>query len=192
MMLSFFKKSLSVDEAAKYIFNSIINWPAQHGESLSKNFEGTFNRSMEIVFDEIIYFLSFSIDYAIYIILGNNSIIRDTLRDAFAFLMREFAIEHKCKQMPEGEWGSGLVWLNSDLSTNVIGNPLANLSNRIKLYQEALKRTPSNENPIQSLSYLLAALCGTLDISFNMFASEVCLGEFEIIKTLNKDFNIKV
>jgi hypothetical protein len=72
MMLSFFKKSLSVDEAAKYIFESIINWPAQHAEALRKNFEETFNRRMDVVLDEMIYFLSFSVDYAIYTILENN------------------------------------------------------------------------------------------------------------------------
>jgi hypothetical protein len=58
-MFSLFKRSASTDDFASVMWEGARDWPAKHGAALREDFDGSFDRSIDEVLDEMVYFLAF-------------------------------------------------------------------------------------------------------------------------------------
>ena len=190
-MFSLFKKSVSAKDFAAAIWEGTRDWPEKHGLALKKDFGDGFEKPFEDILVEMAYFIGFSTDFALHCHLSKNPKIESAVRDVFAEHLGQFALEHKCKPLPCGDWlGEGLIWIPNDESPKEIGNPLENLSKRFSLYAESIKRR-KDKSASECLAHLLAAWCGTLDISFIVYASHISLGNFQGIQEMFKSIKVK-
>jgi hypothetical protein len=188
-VLSFFRKSVSAADLASASWESIRDWPAKHGAALREDFDGSFERSTEEVFDEMVYFLAFATDYAFWSQLEDKPQTQNAVRGAFTAHIRQFAQEHRCSPPPAGDWlGDGLIWMPS--ATTDAEQPLANLKSRFELYGQSLSRR--HDRPAgERTAHVLAACCGTMDAIFILYAMPLFGGEWEAVRKILSSFNIK-
>ena len=190
-MFSLFKKSVSPKEFADATWEAVRNWPEKYGSALKDDFGDSFEKLFEDVLDEMVYFMGFSTDFALHCHLSANPKVESIVRDVFATHLGQFALDHKCKPLPPGNWvGEGLIWLPNGESPKEIGNPLDNLSKRFALYAESIKRR-KDKSTSECLAHLLAGWCGNLDIAFIYFAANNSLSNFEAIQKMLKSIKLK-
>lgn len=188
-MLSFFKKSASAADLASVMWEGIREWPAKHGAALRESFDGSFERSIQEVLDEIVYFLAFSTDYSFWCQLEGKPQIQNAVREAFTAHVRQFAQEHRCSPTASGDWlGDGLIWFPS--ATTEAGQPLANLKRRFDLYGQSLSRRHDRPGG-ERTAHLLAAWCGTMNATFVLYAMPLFLGQWKSVQEILGSCNIK-
>jgi hypothetical protein len=157
---------------------------------VKSDFASIFRKKIDEAFEEITYFLGFSLDLALHGALKTKPTIERAVRDDFAEELRNLAIRNQCKPIPSGEW-LGRIWLSGGETPKDVGDPVANLNQRFGLYAEALKRG-QDKSIGESLAYVLAPLCGTTDITFIIYAARICLGQFEAIRNILESVEIVV
>ena len=166
-----------------------MHWPAKHGADLRQDFDGNFDRSVEEVFDEMVYYLAFATDHAFWCQLEKTPEIQNSVRDIFATHVGRFAKERHCPPIPSGDWmGDGLIWMPSD--TMLEGEPLTNLKRRFELYGRSLSRR-HDRSAGERVAHILAALCGTLDITFIVYATPLFLGCWKGVQDVLSSFKIR-
>jgi hypothetical protein len=171
------------------MWEGVRDWPAKYGTDLKEDFDGAFERSIEEVYDEVVYFLAFATDYAFWSQLENKPQIRSAVSGAFLAHVRQFAQEHHCSPIPAGDWlGDGLIWIPS--GTTDTGSSLANLRSRFDLYGQSLSRR-HDRSAGERAAHLLAACCGTVDSEFILYATPLFLGKWKSVKEMVGSFNIK-
>jgi hypothetical protein len=175
-MFSFFGKSASVNDVARASWDVCRWWPNKNGAAVRKNFAGSFDKEIQDVLTEIVYYLCFATDYAFYCQLEKQPKVEKALRDAFNGNVVNFVKEHGCKPVPQGEWmDDGLVWVPSEESADFARNdPTVNLMTRLNLYGRSLDRR-NDRPPGERTAHILAALCGTLDGRFIQYAMPLFL-----------------
>src|ERR1700722_6626213 len=162
-MFSLFKKSVTAKEFADAVWEGTRDWPEKYGAAFKEDFGDGFEKPFEDILDEMVYFMSFSTDFSLHCHLSRNPKIESAVRDIFAAHLGEFAVKHKCKPLPSGDWlGDGLMWI-PDESPKENGDPLGNLSKRFSLYAESIKRR-KDKSASECLAHLLAAWCGNIQI----------------------------
>jgi hypothetical protein len=171
------------------MWESTRNWPAKHGADLRADLGDSFKRDIEEVFGEMVYFLAFAGDFAIWCQLKETPNVQNAVRSTFIAHVREFAQEHSCGPMPSGEWlGDSLVWIPN--GTTVAGEPLANLDRRFELYRQSLSRR-RDSSAGERAAHVLAALCGTMRLSFIVYATPLFLGPWDGLQHTLGSFKIK-
>lgn len=171
----------------------VVTWPAKHGAEVKAQFGEGFDIGFEEVLDEMVYFLAFGTDYAIYVALKESPRASEALRTAFARPVGRYAIEHHCKPVIPGDWmDSSWIWMPTGAPPKVSGNPLDNLNDRYTQYAAAIKRRANRETSIgESSAHLLAGWCMNLDISFLLFASTLMTEHLIRAKDLILKFQVK-
>jgi hypothetical protein len=168
MNLPFFKNSNSTAEVAQGLGEIVVGWPAKHRAQFEarhgKDFEGDFHE----VIDEIVYFLGFGTDYAIYCAYKESPKVVAALRSAFAKPLCQYALDHDCKPVIPGGWmADSWIWMPQGPAPAGPGRPLANLDQRFTQYAAALQRGADQEMSIgECVAHLLAGWCMILDVSF--------------------------
>jgi hypothetical protein len=188
-MFSLFKRSASAEDLASVMWEGTRDWPAKYGAAMREACGGSFERSIEEVFDEMVYFLAFATDYAFWCQLEKTPQVQNAVRSIFTARVREFAQEHRCGPIPSGDWlGDGLIWMPS--GTTVAGEPLANLERRFALYGQSLSRR--HDRPAgERTAHILAALCGTMSIVFITYASPLFVGRWDGVRAILGSFNVR-
>src|SRR5258708_6888647 len=139
-MLSLFKRSGSASDLAAVMWEGCGEWPTKHGHTLRQEFSDSFDRDIDDVYDEMVYYLSFATDYAFDSLLDGKPQVKHAVRDAFYSSLAQFAQEPKCPPIPPGEWiGDGLIWMPG-MAPSDVGKPWANIKSRFSLYGESLAR----------------------------------------------------
>ncbi|EEF63358.1 hypothetical protein [Pedosphaera parvula] len=188
-MLSFFKRSISAADLALVMWEGTRDWPTKHGSDLKDTFEGSCELSIEEVFEEFVYFLAFSTDYALWCQLKESPAIQSAVRDAFAVHVEQFAKQRNCRPVPSGAWmDDSLIWIPGE--TTDAGHPLTNLRRRFDLYAQSLSRR-HDRSAGERTAHLLAAWCGTLDITFILCVTPLFLGRWNGIQAILGSFKIK-
>jgi hypothetical protein len=166
-MFSFFRKSASANEVAGRSWDACRWWPNKNGAAVRKSFAGSFDREIQEVLTEIVYYLCFATDYAFYCQLEKQPKVEKAVRDAFIGNAMGFVNEHGCKPVPRGNWiDDGLVWVPTDDSPDFARNdPTLNLMTRLNLYGRSIDRR-NDRSPGEKTAHILAALCGTQDSRF--------------------------
>jgi len=190
MFKSFFKKSVSSTELAGTMWNVIRNWPSEHSTSFRQNFENSFDRPTDEIFDEIVYFLAFAADYAFYHQLQRKPKLKSAVRSAFMTHLNQFAHERRCSPVPSGSWiDDSLIWMPHEAVPG--GEPLTNLQKRFALYGEALSRR-HDRSAGERTAHLLAAWSGTMDATFIAYASPFFVKEWSAVKDVLNSFSLRV
>jgi hypothetical protein len=178
------RESVSAEDLVDGIWECVLNWPRKYGSWIRENFHSTLGKSIEDVFEEMLYLKGFAIDLTFHSALKGTPKVESAVRDVLMAHLQQFVLEHPCKPLPPGDWlGNGLVWIPTDIPPLESGRPLANLDQRFSLYATSIRRRP--DKPIsQAVAHLLAAWCGTTDIVFITYVSEIFLGEVEAVRKL--------
>ncbi len=189
-MFLFLKKSVSAADFAKIMWDSCSEWPSKHGGSLKDNFH--FEKNIDEVFEEIIYYLGFITDYSFYCQFADKPQTEKSVRDAFCIHLARFAKEHNCKPIPPGEWmGDTLIWMPTGNISTEIGNPLTNLKNRSALYAQSLERR-KNKSSGERTAHLLARWCGCpFDAIFILQVMPLFAEQSKMVKTAIDSLRIK-
>jgi len=170
----------SVADLASVFWEGARDWPAKYGADVREDFGGSFQRSIEEVFEEMVYFLAFATDYALWCQLEKRPQVQNALRSRFTEHIRQFAQERRCAPIPSGDWlGEGLIWMPTD--TMIAGEPLANLKRRFDLYGQSLSRR-HDRSAGERTAHILAALCGTIDAFFILYATPLFLGKWNGVR----------
>jgi hypothetical protein len=170
----------SVAEVASVMWQATRDWPAKYGADLREDFGGSFRRSIEEVFDEMVYFLAFATDYALWCRLEKTPQVQNALRSVFTEHVRQFAQERSCPPIPSGDWlGGGLIWMPA--GAIIVGEPLANLKRRFDLYAQSLLRR-HDRSAGERTAHILAAFCGTMDAIFIVYATPLFLGRWNGVR----------
>ena len=165
------------------------DWPSKHGADLRQDFDGSFDRSIEAVFDEMVYYLAFATDYAFWCQLEKTPKIQDSVRGVFSAHLQRFAQDHHCPPIPSGDWlGDGLIWMPG--SAAVGGEPSTNVKSRMHLYGRSLSRR-HDRSAGERAAHILAALCGTTDITFIVYAMPLFLGCWKGVQDVLGSFKIR-
>jgi hypothetical protein len=189
-MLSLFKRSGSAADLAAVTWEGCSAWPTKHGDTLREEFSDSFDREIDKVCDEMVYYLSFATDYAFDRLLDAKPKVKHAVRDAFYPYLAQFARDHQCPPVPPGEWlGEGLIWMPG-LETAKVGKPWDNLKSRFALYGESLARR-HDRSAAERTAHILAALCGTMDATFIQYAMPVFLGKWDGVQNILRSFRIK-
>jgi hypothetical protein len=189
-MLSLFKRSCSPADLAAVMWDGCSAWPAKHADKLRKEFGDSFDKDIDEVCNEMVYYLSFATDYAFDCLLDGHPQVKHAVRNAFYPYLAQFAGDQQCPPVPTGEWiGDGLIWMPG-IVTAKVGNSWDNLKGRFTLYGESLARRhdrPASERT----AHILAALCGTMDAAFILYAMPLFLGEWDAVQKILRSFRIK-
>jgi hypothetical protein len=190
LMLKLFRKSVSASDFAEVMWDGCSGWPAKHGGDLKEKF--TFEKDISLVFDEVVYYLSFATDYAFYCQLEGKPQIEKAVRDAFGIHLARFAREHQCKPVPPGQWmDDSLIWMETGVVSTVVGNPLTNLKKRFALYAQSLERR-NDRSAGERTAHLLASWCGcSFNSIFILYAMPLFLGEWKAVKDTLDSFSVK-
>jgi hypothetical protein len=165
------------------------DWPAKHGADIARDFAGSFDRSIEEVFDEVVYYLAFATDFAFWRQLEKTPDIQNSVRDVFASYVGIFAQAQKCPGIPCGDWmGDSLIWMRSDAL--IEGEPKINLQRRFELYGRSLSRR-KDRSAGERVAHILAALCGTMDAVFILYATPLFLGRWNGVQDILGSFKIR-
>ena len=183
------RQTLSPTKVAEHLIEVVRTWPAKYGDSVKQDFADIRTKDIDEVFDEIQYFLAFSTEFGLHLLLKDRPKIQAALRDAFAKELRNFAVQNHCKPIPRGEWMSGRIWIPGEIPDKM-GDPIVNLNDRFALYTEVLQRGTEKLPYGASLAYVLASLCGNMDLAFIAYASELFFGPIEEIKNVIASFDI--
>jgi hypothetical protein len=179
-MFSLFGKSASINNVARASWDVCRWWPNKNGAAVRKNFAGSFEKEIQDVLTEIVYYLCFATDYAFYCQLEKQPKVEKALRDAFRSNLVGFVKEHGCEPVPRGDWvDDGLVWVPTDDSTELAADlarndPTVNLMTRLNLYGRSLDRR-DDRPPGERSAHILAALCGAQDSRFILYAMPLFL-----------------
>jgi hypothetical protein len=189
-MFKLLKKSVSAAEVAEVLWNGCRDWPVKYGGDLKIKF--SFEKDINEVFDEMVYYHSFATDYALYCQLESQPKIEKAIRDAFSIHLSRFAREHKCKPVPPGQWmGDTLIWMQTGDASVDIGNPLSNLKDRAALYAQSLERR-NDRSDGERTAHLLSSWCGcSLDSIFILYAATLFPGNRKAVNDILDSFSIK-
>jgi hypothetical protein len=189
-MFPLFKRSASPADFAGGTWDSIRDWPVKHGAHLRQNFEGRFQRSIEEVFDEMIYYLAFATDFALWSQLKETPEIRKAVMDIFMGHVGRFAQERSCRPIRSGEWiGDSLVWM-MHVGTAEGADPLTNLKRRFDLYRRSISRR-HDRSAGERTAHILAALCGIMDGTFIAYVTPLFLVRWKGAQANLRSFKIK-
>jgi hypothetical protein len=207
-MVEFFKKSIAAADFAQVMWEEVRDWPAKHGAAFKADFgdslaiesdaphpeggDSTLIETIDDVFDEMVYFLSFGTDFAFFLALQDP--VRVAGRGAFGAHLTQFACDHRCKPLPPGEWlGDSWMWMQNGPSPVEIGRPLANLDQRFALYTAALQRGKGQQKSSgECVSYLLGAWCGIKDAAFLVYATTLFNHHYIGVMNVIKQFRVTV
>jgi len=191
-MFSFFKKSNPVAVFAETLWGEIRDWPSSApGQEFRQRFErclprdlaeevgaeesvdreSTLVETIDDVCDEMVYFLSFGADFAFF--NSFETAVLSAARDPFRKHLFQFALDHRCKPLPPGDWlGDSWIWNQTGPSPLEIGRPLANLDQRFTLYAAAIQRGKGQKTLGESAAHLLSAWCAMRDASFLLYSAK--------------------
>jgi hypothetical protein len=181
--------SISARDFAEIMWESICEWPPTNGTNVRQNFSGCFSRSTDEVIDELVYFMAFATDYAFWLQLDKTPHVRDSVRDVFIRDVEHFGKEHRCAPFPAGDWlGDTLMWMPGEMPLDEV--PVSNVRRRFELYGRALSRR-HDRSAGERVAHILAALCGTMDIGFIVYATPLFLERWRQVRMVLGSFEIR-
>jgi hypothetical protein len=122
-----------------------------------------------VIFDEVVYFRSFTTDLTIHRVFKNDPSLEHALRQEFLDHVRGYARYQQCIPCPVGDWvGDSNIWEIQSPGRDT-GNPVQHFMDRLLLYSAAMERSSERSLPVVGI---LCALCNQLDFVFNMSATE--------------------
>lgn len=186
----FFKKSVSAADLGECLGEVVVNWPSKYGAQFKADYGAGF-QDVDGAIDEIVYFLAFGSDYAIFIALKDSPNTVEAVRKSFGRPVGSYAIEHECPALMRGDWmDDGWIWMPQDMPDEV-GNPISNLNDRNTQYAAALKRASGQKMSLgETTAHLLAGWCMNLDVSFLLYASSLFSEHVIATKTLVEKFRV--
>jgi hypothetical protein len=175
--MSLFQRSPGPDEVAEAIWQQIRKAAADH----AKLFDAIHVPPDTDVEEESLYFFAFVADLSLHLLENQRIEGATKVRNALLNLLRDFGRSHSCCPLPTGEWlGDSLIWLRG-AAPEAHGDPIANLNQRFELYATAMKRRRDRAIG-ESLGHVLAAICGTTDISIIIANTATFLPTFEGVR----------